>query len=113
MNPEQLLQVLSKSQYTRTDYFRDKTHEYLEKVQEEQNLTGRFARQLVRKAIAGTVGYKVGELGLSEVGGMLSRKERRELAKEMKIDFVPVYNGSEPVYASPIKEKKKKEDKKK
>ena len=109
MNPETLLQNLAKSQYTRTDYFHDKTHEYLKKVQEQQKLTGRFARQVVRKAIAGTVGYKKGELGLSEVGGMLSRKERRALAKEMKIEFVPVYNGLEPVYVKPVKEKKKKD----
>lgn len=104
---EILLSNLAKSSYSRTDYFRDKTHEYLEKVKEEQNLTGRFARKLVRTAIAGTIGYKVGKLGKSDVADVAPRKIRRELARIFKEDFNPVYNGAEPVYVKyPVKESK-------
>lgn len=104
---EILLSNLAKSSYTRTDYFRDKTHEYLEKVKEEQNLTGRFARQVVRKTISGTIGYKAGKLGKSEVADVAPRKIRRELARVFNEEFKPVYNGAEPVYIKyPVKESK-------
>jgi hypothetical protein len=99
-NASQMMENLSKMKYTRTNYFQEKTHEFLEDVKEEQGLTGTFARKLVRKTIAGTVAYKPGELGSSEFASVPSRKERRALAKRLKIDFTPLYNGSEPVYVS-------------
>lgn len=98
-NMEELSQPQTKP-FTRTDYFNMQTKEYKNDVQQEQGLTGRFARQLVRRTIAGVVGYKVGELGASQFAKMASRKDRRQLAKLNKVPFVPVYNGNEPVYVN-------------
>lgn len=102
MNNDFTLGSLSQKKYTRTDHFNEKTNEYTHKVAQQQGLSTKTARKLVRKTIADGVGYNQGQLGASEVAGMLSRKERRALAKAEKKKFKPVYAGGEPTYISPV-----------
>ena len=64
-------------------------------IENPQGLPRKTARKIARSFIKKQLGYKVGELGQSEVGVMSSRRERRAEGLDV---FTPVYNGHEPVY---------------
>jgi hypothetical protein len=110
MNPE----LLSQSKYTRTDLFHQETKKETERLMKQGGkvvdqvdsngkvfkkgtpggLTHNTARQIARKNLAKRVGYAVGQLGSSEVVGLLTRKQRRTQAKKENVEFKPVYNGT-------------------
>lgn len=52
-----------------------------------------FAKQLARKKVKEDLGYKIGKLGKSEFATLLSRKERKQAAKQHGETFEPQYNG--------------------
>jgi hypothetical protein len=110
MNPE----LLSQSNYTRTDFFHQETKKEAERLMKQGGkvvdqvdsdgkvvakgtpggLTYNTARQIARKNLAKRVGYTVGQLGKSDVASSVSRKQRRGESRKNDTEFKPVYNGT-------------------
>lgn len=87
----QLLQALSQSEYTRTNFISEQTQENLEDLRKKGKTT-KFTRKFVRQIAKKAMGYNFGNLGASNVAGIPSRKERRAVAKRLGVSFKPVYN---------------------